>query len=63
MTLDKLEEKIAEFTGWPTEAWKNHRLFILTDDRDGLEEREIQDGIDTKDEDYENVLDLLDQIV
>jgi len=63
MTLEKLEEKIAEFTGWPATVWKENRRFILTDDRDGLEKKEIQDNVDTNDDNYENALDLLDQII
>jgi hypothetical protein len=63
LTLDKLEEKIAQFTGWPAKRWKDCRQFILTDDRDGAERKAVEEGWGHNEDDFDNVVDLLEYIV
>lgn len=64
ITLDKLEEKLAEFTGWPVNRWNESREFILSGDRDGLEKKAEEKGWDQDqdEDDFDNVLDLLEFI-
>jgi hypothetical protein len=62
LTLDKLEEKLAEFTGLPAKRWKRYRQFILTDDTDGLEKHDREAGMDPDDDDYQNAFYLLEDI-
>jgi len=63
LNLDDLENNISSYTGWPREHWERYRSFILTEDSDGLEKKLKEDGFDADgDEDYSNVLELLEQL-
>lgn len=58
-----MENQLANYTGWDVEYWKRYRHFILSEDTDGLEKKLEEDGFDiNNDDDYPNVLTLLEQL-
>jgi hypothetical protein len=61
VNLDNLENHLANYTGWDVEYWNRYRHFVLTEDSGGLEKKLEEDGFDAND-DYPNVLDLLEQL-
>lgn len=62
ITLDNLERRIAEYSGWDKKYWEKYRKFVLGQDESRLSRKLEKDGFSESDNFYPNVLDLLEQM-